>query len=442
MLVRSILFLTAFCGGLFGQTLTQGFQFPATVKPGDTVTVTGTDLASITAVTLKASGKPDLAATSIQTTPTSVTFTIPPNAAGSYTVALSPGSITPIPLTVTSPQQGTAPSAGGGVGSSPAVTTNTSRTPWTLYMPDGQLQSHLISIFVTPDIPANESPRLRLFRSHALTEKNPSEDLSIEPEFTASNQNWTESVNGQQVPRSGTLLLFDLRGIDFGFKPVLRVLPVVSWSQGGTAAGSREVNIGSIVAVVSWTLLVVCIALLIIIVLSLLGGGSPLLLLTGVDGHLSLAQTQVACWTVAVGGVVLGYGIIRLEIPDIPASLLVLMGASLATGGIGFFQDAQKQQAAARAGVALSRRDLALGDLLRVFPPGGAPELSLAKAQMLFWTILLLVLFVSKSTLEGAIWDVPWPLVALMGFSQAGYLAPKLTSQPPTLQQPAPQNPI
>jgi hypothetical protein len=24
------------------------------------------------------------------------------------------------------------------------------------------------------------------------------------------------------------------------------------------------------------------------------------------------------------------------------------------------------------------------------------------------------------------IWDVPWPLVALMGFSQAGYLAPKL----------------
>jgi hypothetical protein len=26
------------------------------------------------------------------------------------------------------------------------------------------------------------------------------------------------------------------------------------------------------------------------------------------------------------------------------------------------------------------------------------------------------------------IWDVPWPLVALMGFSQAGYLAPKLTS--------------
>jgi hypothetical protein len=46
---------------------------------------------------------------------------------------------------------------------------------------------------------------------------------------------------------------------------------------------------------------------------------------------------------------------------------------------------------------------------------------------MLFWT-LLLVIFVSKSILDGVIWDVPWALVALMGFSQAGYLAPKLTS--------------
>ena len=76
------------------------------------------------------------------------------------------------------------------------------------------------------------------------------------------------------------------------------------------------------------------------------------------------------------------------------------------------------------------QRTLAIGDLVRVFPAGQAPELSLAKAQMLFWTVLLLVLFVSKSILDGAIWEVPWALVALMGFSQAGYLAPKLAPQP------------
>ena len=63
---------------------------------------------------------------------------------------------------------------------------------------------------------------------------------------------------------------------------------------------------------------------------------------------------------------------------------------------------------------------------MQSFTPGQAPELSLAKAQMLFWTILLLVMFVSKSILDGVIWEVPWPLVALMGFSQAGYLAPKM----------------
>jgi hypothetical protein len=73
---------------------------------------------------------------------------------------------------------------------------------------------------------------------------------------------------------------------------------------------------------------------------------------------------------------------------------------------------------------------LAFADLIRVFPAGTAPELSLAKAQMLFWTVLLLVLFMAKSILDGAIWEVTWALVALMGFSQAGYLAPKLVPRP------------
>lgn len=48
------------------------------------------------------------------------------------------------------------------------------------------------------------------------------------------------------------------------------------------------------------------------------------------------------------------------------------MGASLATGGLAFFGDARKQAASA----------------------DGAPaegELSLSKAQMLFWTVLLLI---------------------------------------------------
>lgn len=340
----------------------------------------------------------------------------------------------PVPSAATHPV--TLPAA-----TSPAPTSAPSQSPAPvgrestvkIYMPDGQLKSHSIRVYVTRDILPDQNPRFQLLRSHAVTKKAVDEDAFEEPVLVAPGQEWIETVDGQQVRRSGTLLLFDIGNIDFGYKAMLRVMPVVSWTEGDMkriAVGAQEVNVGNIIAVICWTALIVGIVLLLVIVLSWRSGGTPLLLLTGMDGHLSLAQTQITCWTVAVGSVVLGYGLIKLEIPSIPPPLLALMGASLATGGIAFFQDAQNQQRAVDAGVAPVQRTLAFGDLIRTFPPGQTPELSLAKAQMLFWTALLLVLFVSKSILDGAIWEVPWALVALMGFSQAGYLAPKLAPQP------------
>jgi hypothetical protein len=400
-----------FCYPIFCQTMTPGFQFPAGVKPGDSLTITGADLGGITSVTLKAPGKADLPAGYVQATPTSITFTVPPAASGSYTVVLSPGSIAPIPLTVSTP-----------------ATVQVAR----VYMPDGQIKSHSIRVYITRDIQSSQSPKLRLLRSHAVTSKGANEASYLDPVEVAPGQEWIESVDGQKVRRSGTLLLFDLSQMDLDFKAMLRVMPVVTWNDAGivhTAIGEREVNLGNIVPAIIWTAAIVGVVILAILLLSWKGGDNPLLLLAGVDGHLSLSQTQIACWTVVVGGVVLSYGLIKLDIPNIPASLLVLMGASLATGGIGFFQDARKQQAAVAAGVIPLPRNLSIGDLIRVFPVGQPPELSLAKAQMVFWTALLLALFVSKSILDGAIWEVPWALVALMGFSQAGYLAPKLTAQ-------------
>ncbi len=186
------------------------------------------------------------------------------------------------------------------------------------------------------------------------------------------------------------------------------------------AIGAREVNVGSIVTAVFWTVFVVGLVLTTLIRLS---KNKPLLFLSSIDGHLSLAKTQVACWTVAVGFVVLSYGLIRLDIPNIPQSLLALMGASLVTGGVASFQD-DKELKENKTG-SIPR----LTDLVRAHATDG--HMSLAKAQMLFWTALLLLLFVTKSLLDGAIWEVPWELVALMGFSQAGYLAPKLAQQQP-----------
>jgi hypothetical protein len=61
--------------------------------------------------------------------------------------------------------------------------------------------------------------------------------------------------------------------------------------------------------------------------------------------------------------------------------------------------------------------------------PAGTEELSIAKAQMVFWTGLMLALFVIKSVLDGRLWDVPWEMVALMGMSQAGYVSGSLVPQ-------------
>lgn len=309
-----------------------------------------------------------------------------------------------------------------------------------VYMPDGQLKSHMVRIYVSKDIQSSQNPRLRLLQSHAVTKKAVDEARLLEPGLVAPGQEWQENIAGSQVRRSGTLLLFDLNQIPFNFKAVLRVLPVVSWIEDKTehlAAGESEVNIANIVAAICWTVMVVGLAFGLVVWLALKGKSNPLLFLAGADGHLSLARTQVVCWTLAVGGVVLGYGFIRLDIPDIPASLLVLMGASLTTGGVGYFKDAQKHLAKGGALRTQTTVDLHWPDLVRVFTVEQQPELSLAKAQMLFWTLLLLVLFMSKSILEGAIWEVPWPLVALMGFSQAGYLASKMTPEAP--ETPAPK---
>jgi hypothetical protein len=175
-------------------------------------------------------------------------------------------------------------------GPSPAAPTSTANQPTLrLHMPDGQLKSHSIRVYVTGEILPSQAPRLRLLRSHAVTKKDVDEAALWEPGVVAPGQEWIEDVDGQQVRRSGTLLLFDISNISFGGKAMLRVMPVLSWTNGSTVrllVGESEVNIGNIVAAIGWTLLVVGAALLVAILLARRSGGRALLYLTGVDGHL------------------------------------------------------------------------------------------------------------------------------------------------------------
>ena len=140
-----------------------------------------------------------------------------------------------------------------------------------LFMPDGQLKSHTVRVYVTHDISVDQKPRLRLLCSRAVTKKAVEESSPLEPGIVAPGQEWVEGVGGQDLRRRGTLLLFDLSSLDFRYKAMLRLMPVVSWIEDGSehiVISPSDVNLGNIVAVIGWTFAVVGIAVILIFLLS------------------------------------------------------------------------------------------------------------------------------------------------------------------------------
>ena len=324
------------------------------------------------------------------------------------------------------------PAATNGPGTPDGAKPSVPPAPANLYMPDGQLVSHAVHIYLDRNITSEAQPRLYLLENNAVTARSASYGKWWDPRLVAPGQQWTQSIAGVDTAKTGTLILFDLKNVDFQRKAMRRVKPIVCYWEGGQpqkSIGEDDVNLGNIVYASAWAVGISLIGLALIVLLAKSHQGDAMQLLTAQDGHLSLAQLQITLWTIAVGTIVLGYGLVRLAIPEIPESLVVLMGASLATGGLAFFGDMKNQAVPAPDIVAPAnpavRKEWRFRDLVENFD-FGIGEPSLAKAQMLFWTVILIVLFVSKSILDGGIWNVPWPLVALMGFSQAGYVIPKL----------------
>jgi len=307
-----------------------------------------------------------------------------------------------------------------------------------LFMADGQLKSHPLRLFLTRDIDESMSPRLMLTGSHAITQKNAAEDQLIAPMLIAQNQKSDQTINDTQVTLTGTLLLFDLRHYPIpAYKAVMRLTPTLTWQEGSgmgskkVAIGAHEVYLANPVPAFILPFTMVMLLILLIVFMAKRSHKSAIQFICDKEGHLSLARTQVALWTVAIGSLVTAYGFMRLEVPQIPASLVALMGLSLATGAISYTQSEKNKDSssAAHAGVNPSSNSLhktALADLVMDYSDSPAGSLSLARAQMVLWTALTLLLFIVKSILDGNLWAVPWELVALMGLSQVGYLAPKI----------------
>jgi hypothetical protein len=363
----------------------------------------------------------------------------PPTVATALQSGPSPAGPTPqLPAAVTH----AAPGA-----SSPRASSLPSR----LYIRDGQLKSHMFTVFVTDRIEDSMQPRIVLGGSHWNTNPLAWENREIVPRITAPGQTRTVVVDGTQIQAEGTILLFDLSAYDVHFyESAVRLLPILQWNPPAAVGASadlrrivadEEVYLGNLSGAVLWTS-----GAMIFVTLILLGWSKSkskelttqgtkwaCLLLTGSDGYLSLWRTQLMLWTYSVGSLVFLFGLVQLKVPEIPDSLVALMGLSLVTGLAA--KGGAPSQPTAAAGATLQTPTVPVpprmtgpewGDLISTWNGAtGRMELSIPKAQMVLWTLVVLALFCTKTVLGGTLWPVPWELVALTGISQAGYVSDK-----------------
>ena len=299
-----------------------------------------------------------------------------------------------------------------------------------LFMADGQLKNLPVRVLITHDIAWDMNPELRLSRWIRTDDKNAKQNRTIRPIEIAPNHRWIQDINGQDVSLTGTLLIFDLREYPVAFyKPMTRIVPALRWEEKlgkvlepQTAVSQDEVYLGNIASAIGWTILLVGTLLILIAHWSFKLKGSAKSLFVNPKGKLSLSKVQVCLWTVAIGSLVAMFGFIRLQIPDLPESLLALMGLSLATSGISYSK-------AIKDGTEATKQEDYSGDLSdlisEINPNTGETVLSVARAQLLFWTGIMLTLFVAKSFIDGVLWEVPWEMVTLMGMSQVGYVSSK-----------------
>ncbi len=321
-----------------------------------------------------------------------------------------------------------------------------------LYMADGQVRSRPVRVYVPEiEITRDMNPKLCLVRLHAKQKDTIGcRGTLYSPFEVAAHQVWVDESTGNKVTKTATLLLFDLKKVPIDFYMTgARVLPVLRWIEpmGTTsekarefaAVSEREVYLSNGIGAFLWTIFIVLFFLLIAYLLTK-KDAEKLLGLVTMKNSMSMSLTQMALWTIATGSAVLYFGIMRLEVPEIPDNLVLLMAFAAGTSTVGHWQtyrwrrlksekkrsnsncNLQKKEAKNAKNKKGSPKVLNKLQTLLMVDVDGNIKPSLAKAQILFWTMLTLILFVVKSMLEGQLWDVPTQLVALMGVSQLSFL--------------------
>ena len=311
---------------------------------------------------------------------------------------------------------------------------NTEQKPL-LKMSDGQLVSHPVKIFVAnANIDKSMNPKLTLIGLQKVRHTSDGKAYNkntFSPQTVACNQTVSIEVDGTPITFIGTLMLFNFNNnsLDMSFYETgMRVLPLLEWTPQKdsvnqkcvTVIGEKEVYLGNPVGGRFWA--IISLILFLIIVLIIKGKSNRTLDLIRISGQdMSLSLTQMLLWTLAVGGMVIAYGLMYLSVPDIPDTLIWLMGLSVTASAAGHYQNYLLNAPEDKTDKTKRRPFSGLNALVCI-KTGGVKRLSIAKAQQLFWTLVTIALFIVKSSLEGKLWSVPEELVILMGLSHGSYL--------------------
>lgn len=308
---------------------------------------------------------------------------------------------------------------------------------FTLYFDSGQILEHTIRVYVNAEFDSDARPELCLERIQQGADCKTYRPFAVLP-----NQAYLADLDGDgpagKESISATLLLFDLSGFwncpaDWSdcLASFKRSEPWLSWKgDGGIVhyAAAQRTYLGVRSSGIFWTLAITLGFVAIVAWFGRTTGMGVWGTVSTADGEMSVALSQMGLWTLAIGAAVLGFGLVRLEIPDIPNSLIVLMGMSVTTSAVGHWQTRKlKRATVALSGGRLQQKKPELSDLftITVEKPDGSHvrEVALASVQIMFWTVITMIAFIVKSVEDGQLWEVPAELVALMGISQTGYMA-------------------
>jgi hypothetical protein len=293
---------------------------------------------------------------------------------------------------------------------------------WRTYIRSGQRTDEPIELFVPKAAPHNNAVATLVLHKGDTTNSVPS---------TTIWRNQERTLPGGRDARGAVFWFAWDPTLSHRWLPAVRRQVELRWTESNgesvTTVHRGFVAFASPSKVYGWTIAILIVAVVLVILLDVLKRkDTAYCILCSPSGRLSLSKFQMAVWTLAISWGFLVNVLSLGAVPQIPLSLVVLMGLSLTTGTLSYVQALDVPHAPTK------KRRWHPADLIY---RGDHPSIS--RAQMLLWTVILVVAFLQRTRMGEPLWDIPWELAALMGVSQAGYLGHRATlRRPETLEYP------